>query len=118
METTVTTALRRITLEEIADGAAEELFQDALAEVLRNIQDPNTDWRGKRSISLQFQFIADEKRQVGSILVSSAKKLSPLKGVLTGVYYGEEEGRPVALEQPHQTDMFKRPPAVERLRGA
>jgi hypothetical protein len=99
-----------ITLAGIADGAALELWQNALADVLRNIEDPNTDVKHKRAIRLDFIFTcADEERRVGDVEVRCSTKLAGVKGVKTLVYIGRHQGQLVAVEQPRQQDLFPAP---------
>jgi hypothetical protein len=99
-----------ITLAGLADGAALELWQSALARVLENIEDPNTDAKPKRTISLDFVFsVADEERRVGDVEVRCATKLAGVRGVKTLVYIGRHQGQLVAVEQPRQQDLFPAP---------
>jgi len=69
--------VQQLSISGMAGGAAEELFQDALAKVLENIQDLNTDPKEKRAITLQFVFGCDEERRAGAIDVRCTTKLSP-----------------------------------------
>lgn len=102
-----------ITLAGLADGAALELWQAALDNVLRNIEDPNTDTKPKRAIRLEFVFsVADEERRVGDVEVRCTTKLAGVKGVKgvkTLVYIGRHQGSLVAVEQPRQQDLFPAP---------
>lgn len=106
--------VKQITLATMADGAADELFSDALSKVLANIEDPNTDAREKRTITLRFEFTADEERNVGSMKVVPTIKLAGTKGLKVGLYLGRHEGLPVAVEAPRQPDMFPSSPSKLR----
>ena len=97
---------KQVTLSNLADGAADELFIDALAKVMDNIADPNTDHKAKRAITLQFTITADEERRVGDISVACSTKLAGVRGIKVGVYFGTENGLKVAVEAPRQQDMF------------
>lgn len=113
---------RTITLESLADGAAEELFADALRRVLENIADPNTDWKKERKIVLTIGLNAnDDDRRNGNVSVSCKTTLVGVKDVSTQVYYGKHEGILGAVEAPRQIDMFPnpvgRPKAVEAAGG-
>lgn len=101
--------IQQVTLATLADGAADELFQDALSKVLGNIQDLNTDHKFKREIVLKFVVCTDEERRLGKIDVSCATKLAGAKGLSVGVYIGQHEGLLVAVEAPRQQDMFHTP---------
>ena len=99
-----------ITLSGLADGAALELWQNALERVLQNIEDPNTDTKSKRHIRLECVFsVADEERRVGDVEVRCSTKLAGVKGVKTLVYIGRHQGELVAVEQPRQQDLFPAP---------
>jgi hypothetical protein len=102
---------KTVTLESLHDGAAGEMWAAALARVLENIADPNTDHKTKRAITLSFVFAADEERHVGDVQVSCQTKLAGMKGVQTVIFIGKHEGRLVAVEQPRQQDMFPVPGA-------
>lgn len=101
--------VRILTLAGLADGAADELWAAVLKRVLENIQDPNTDHKAKRSITLRFDFEADEDRQVGEVALTCSSKLASGKAVKTVVFYGRDHGELVAVEQPRQKDMFPEP---------
>jgi hypothetical protein len=107
---------RQVTLSTLADGAADELFIDALAKVLDNVQDPNTDAKAKREIILKFAVNADEERRVGKIEVTCATKLAGVRGLAVGVYLGKQDGLNIAVEAPKQMDIF--PTANSLLRTA
>ena len=55
-----------ITLANVGDGAAEELWAAALAAALRNVRDPNTDWKVPRKITLTVSLTVDEERRVAT----------------------------------------------------
>lgn len=106
---------RVVTLTELADGAAIELFQKALDDVLRSIADPNTDHKAKRTIRLEFVFGTNEDRNVSDVEVKCKTSLPGVKGVHTIVYIGKDQGQLVAVEQPRQTDMFPSPRPAPRI---
>jgi hypothetical protein len=107
----MTTPVRLITLEGLADGAAAELFEAALKQVLINIQDPNTGWKAPREIGLRFRFSVDEDRSVGDVEIQCQTKLAGVKGVKTNIVYGNHLGELVAVEQPRQQEFFQPAPA-------
>jgi hypothetical protein len=106
---------RKLTLADIADGAAEELFAAALAKVLENIEDPNTDSAAARRIDLRFTFSADEDRRVGDVVITTSTKLAIAKGVRVGVYFGKHDGARTAVEAPKQEEMFTSPAGRPRV---
>lgn len=107
---------RQVTLSTLADGAADELFIDALSKVCENVADPNTDPKEKRVISLQFTITADEERHVGDIAVKCKTVLAGNKGLKVGVYFGKQDGLDVAVVAPRQVDLF--PTADSLLKAA
>jgi hypothetical protein len=102
----MTDTLKALTLAGIADGAAEELFTNALDKVLANLVDPNTDWKKGRRITLTFDFSTDEERRVGDVEIACSAKLAGVKGVNVGIYIGKHEGVLTAVEAPKQEEMF------------
>jgi hypothetical protein len=106
-----------VTLTNLADGAAVELFQEALSSVLRNIAEPNTDAKTVREISLKVRIKPNEERQVGDVLLSTAVKLASLKGVHALVYIGRHAGEYVAVEQPRQLTFDETPAELRGVKG-
>jgi cell division protein FtsX len=104
---------KELTLAGLHDGAALEMFENALAQVLENITDLNTDHKEKREIRLTFQFTTNDERNVTDVVVKAATKLAGIKGVQSLVYIGKHEGRTVAVEQPRQEDLFPQPSQME-----
>lgn len=103
------TDIKAITLAGLSDGAAEELFKKALEEVARNMRDPNTDWKGRREITLKLVFSQEEDRQLGEVEVKCSTKLAGVKGVKRPLYLGMHMGVPTMVEGPHQDDLFQNP---------
>lgn len=96
-----------LTLVTLADGAALELFQSELDRVLRNIQDPNTDAKPVRKITLEVSFHPDEAREVGEVKVKASARLAGSKGAKTRVFFGRHKGQLVATEfNPKQAGLF------------
>lgn len=100
------TDVKAITLGNLADGAAEELFGSALSRVLENLQDVNTDHRAKRRITIDVVFGVDEERHMGEVEIRCTTKLAGIKGVKTLVSYGRSGGRDVGVEHPRTMEMF------------
>ena len=98
-----------MSLSQMSNGAVEELYQEALDKVLQNIEDPNTDHKAKRVISLQMIITADEERKVGNVTINCSTKLAGVKGVRMGVYFGRHQGRLAIVEAPKQEDLFTQP---------
>jgi len=103
------TDVKTIYLDTIAEGAAKDLFANALEKVLGNIEDPNTEAKAKREITLTFRFTVDEERRVGGCTIACGVKLPGVKGVSTGLYYGQHLGALTVVEAPKQVDFFTEP---------
>jgi hypothetical protein len=101
--------IREITLGTLAHGAADELFRAALTQVLENIENPNTDHKGKRVIGLTFSFVSDEERRIGDVEIKASVKLVGVRGVRTLVFFGKRDGARIVVEQPSQNEMFPHP---------
>ena len=100
-----------VTLINLKDGAAAELFQAELGRVLENIADRNTDWKTGRRITLQFDFKTNEDREVADVALKAFAKLAGLKSVETIVYLGKQDGEYVAAENnPKQSGLFDEQP--------
>lgn len=112
------TDVKVLTVSGVGEGAAEELFTAALARVLENIEDPNTDPKARRTISLKFDFNADEERRVGTIEITCGTKLAGVRGHKVPVYFGRHQGRFTVVEGPKQAQLFDNTPARPRAVAA
>ena len=90
---------KMINLETLADGALAEKVNVALKEVLENIQDPNTDWKIKRGLTIDIKFEAQEDRELALLDISTKTKLAPKKSVGTKIIIGTDgKGGVIASE--------------------
>lgn len=78
----------RMTLSNVGSGAAEEKFQQELANVINNILDPNTDWDVKRQVVVKLTFIPGEARNVAAVLVECSSKLAAQRGSTLTAFFG------------------------------
>jgi len=79
-----------ISLEEIAGGALQEKAQKAIAEVVDNLQDPNTPWKNKRSVMIKISFSQNEDRNDATCEISVEKKLAQIKPITTSFSIGKD----------------------------
>jgi hypothetical protein len=86
------------TLENLGNGAVQEQFDHVLRQVLENIEDPNTDWKAKRAITVLVEFLPEEERGQGKMVVSVKPTLAPMKPFNNAVMFGRIEGQPAARE--------------------
>jgi hypothetical protein len=106
---------QKLTLETAGDGVAEELFQQALARVLTNIDDPNTEANAKRSITLTMSFEPSDDRRGSKVHIQCAMKLAGAKPVGTYIGIGRDNGQLAAVEALRQEEMFPIPVGAPRL---
>lgn len=99
---------RHLKLSTLAGGVAEELFQNELDRVLNNLDDPNTDHKAARSITLSFVFHTDEERRVSNVAIRSSSKLAGVKSRSTVIFLGRQQGVMTAVEQLTQEELFPR----------
>lgn len=108
-----------VTLTTLADGAALELFQRALGEVLANIDNESTDAEAKRTIRLEVTFSPDDERRLADISVKCSTKLAGIRGASTRIFMGRHKGELVAVESnPQQAKLFPTPQAELRAVSA
>lgn len=110
--------VRTPTLATVGHGAAEELFGDALARVMANVDDPNTKATAKRTITLRVTITPNEKRDAASINVSCDVKVAAVAPVESVAMMGRHEGRLALVEALRQEDLFTTPEAkLESVAG-
>jgi len=95
-----------LSIETLASGAAMERFDDALAEVLANIIDPNTG-KGAREIVLKVKFKPNDERTMTEMKIECKAKLAGASDLTTHAYLGlDHKGRPEAHEiRPQQQQL-------------
>ncbi len=79
-----------INLEKFAEGALAEKMNGALKEVLENIQDPNTDFKFKRKLTLEMIFVSGEDRELAEVSMIAKTKLAPNKPIATKLVIGTD----------------------------
>ena len=94
-----------VNLEQLAGGALQEKFDDAMDKVLKNMMDPNTPWKNKRAITVTVTFEQNEERDDVNVAVNVTTKMAPVKGIATkmsigkdlktGEIYAEEYGKQI-----------------------
>lgn len=96
-----------VTLGNIADKAANELFSHELDKVMRNIDDPNTSAKGKRKLTLSFTFEPDADRHEVKTTVEVKSTLTPVKSYTKTSFLGKANGRPTLFGTDHkQIEIF------------
>lgn len=81
--------MEHFNMEEFAGGAFTEQVNRELRRVVENIQDPNTEAKAKRRISVAIEFVPNEARNFGTIGVQANSKLAPALGAVTAISMGK-----------------------------
>lgn len=100
---------RLVTLGNLGNGAASELFAAKLGEVLDNIDDENTDAKAKRQITLTFVFQPEADRRTTRCEVAVGTKLAPIRRFQTTLALGQHLGARAAVEPLAQEELFNKP---------
>ena len=79
-----------VKLHEVAGGALQEKASQALAEVFKNMQNPNTPWKNKRVATIKMSFTQNEDRDDATCEISVETKLAPVKPVATKFQIGTD----------------------------
>lgn len=114
------TEVTELSLESLAGGGALELFDRELRRVIENIRDPNTPWKGARTVRLELKVAAidDQREQIG-VSTNVTSKLAGPRPLTQAAYLGEKDGRPVAVTyDPRQGDIFRGDTQVRPIASA
>ena len=100
--------MEQLNLKNIAGGAAEEVFERELKEVLKNIADVNTEAEAKRGIVMEFKFSPGPDRGSAVIEIQCRSKLAAVTKVRASMFVvkktgGAVEGYP---HDPRQAALF------------
>ena len=82
--------MAKINLETFAGGALQEKFDMAAETVLANMQDSNTPWKNKRSITVKVTFQQNEDRDDTQVDVSVDHKTAPVAPISTRMAIGKD----------------------------
>lgn len=98
-----------MSLENLGDGAAIEMFNDELQKILDNIVDPNAQAKKDRKIVLTVTIKPDEDRQIGDILIECQGKTAASRAYATRCVIGKAGKRGEARElKTNQTSFLNR----------
>lgn len=104
----------RISLVNLKDGAAVELFDFELQKALDNIMDPNTRAEAVREVMLKIKIKPDKERNFGPVEIHASSKMAPIAPVMTQVFFGQDRDGAVAHEyNPKQGDLFEKQQPTE-----
>lgn len=95
------TKLQKVSLETLGGGAAKEMFEHELREVLKNIADPGAAAEDARTVRLEVKITPNEERVAGEMEILVSSKLAKIK-TSTIIHIGMENGQLVAYEPNYQ----------------
>lgn len=96
----------RVSLSNLGEGAAIELFDLELQRVLDNIIDENTSPGVVREVNLKIKIKPDQDREWGSVQIAATSKLAAVTPYPTQIIIGKDRGQGVATEHnPKQLSM-------------
>lgn len=89
---------------EIAMGALAEKLNMSSEEVVKNLLDPNTDFKKTRKLTITMKFKTDDTRELSSMEVETKTSLAPTMPVSTKMLIGRDidTGQVVAKEWNNQ----------------
>jgi hypothetical protein len=120
MSTPVATGEEEVSLLTIARGAAVEVFDRLMQDVLRNVADPATEAETTRKITIEIALHPNEDRTAMVTGVQGKAALAPLRQVPTTLYTTahKKNGRYVAVEyDPKQSSLLRPQEKPEPLRA-
>ncbi len=91
--------MERVSLANIAHGAAVEVFDRELGMVLENIADRNTKTKTARKIVLEVTIVPTEDRSVGSVGLKCSSKLAAANPVELAIDLVQEGRNQVAYQR-------------------
>ena len=100
---------RRLTLENLAGGVMEELFQTAIDRVIASIDDQNTDPEKKRVITFTVAVVGDAKREALTIGVQCDVKLPKSYPAKAQARMGMHKGQLICVPAFEQGELFNDP---------
>lgn len=87
---------KELKLSTLNGGAAEDLFNEELDRVLRNINDINTEATAIREITLKIKIVPSENRGAATTAIQATSRLAPNKPVAGTAVLGFSGNQPKA----------------------
>lgn len=82
--------MKHINLETFANGAFTEQVNREMESVARNIQDPNTDAKKARKITVTVTIKPNEQRDFSTVSIEAKSTLAPTLGAVTAMMVGKD----------------------------
>lgn len=97
-------------------GAALEMFEKLLPEILANIRNPNTKATAKRKLALEFTFEPNEERNYAEVTITPTLKMSGVKPAQGSIFIASVSGQPTAFtHDPRQDEIaFTKPESTAK----
>ena len=88
-----------LSILDMVQGGVREIINENVADILLNIQDPNTDLKA-RELNIKVKLVpADERRKRIAVQYQTTPKLRPINPIATSIYCGfDENGQLMAKE--------------------
>ena len=101
-------------LATLIGGSTIARFDEALVEAIKNLIDPNCDWKSKRVVTLKLELkAATENRDVVSAVVKVETKLAQPEPAATTMFVGRtRKGFVLTEHNPQQEDLPMPTPTV------
>lgn len=92
--------MSKVDLSLLGGGQLQEMFDMSFGKVVKNLLDPNTSYKDKRTIQITLDFTMNEERNKTNCTFSCKEKLAPVKKVETtfGIAKDLETGQIQAKE--------------------
>jgi hypothetical protein len=109
-----------VSLDNIANGAANELFTRELEKVMENIDDVNADAEKTRKITLEIFIKPSANREMGEVRVACTSRLAGVKPVASSIFFFKNKGKPAAYRHDMRQSNFgfEQPTKMEVIEGA
>ena len=99
--------LKEVTLETVGMGGVPELFAHEWANILANVDDPNTSPEAVRKLTIEIAIKPSEQRDNATVQVSVKSKLAGVRPIQTIVHLAKEQGRLIALTTDPAPTLFE-----------
>lgn len=88
--------LTKMDITTVAHGAAVELFDHAMSEVLTNILDDNRSATETRKITMTFEIKPNKERNTATVGIQTKTSLAAVVKADSVMFFGKERGKPKA----------------------
>lgn len=97
-------------------GAALEMFEKLLPEILDNIRNPNTKVNVKRKLSLEFTFVPNAERNYAEVTITPTIKTAGVKPAEGSIFIAQVGGTTTAFtHDPRQDELtFSKPESAAK----